>query len=81
MRTWAGRYGSVWRVYALSSARRYSLPEHGAGKEVNRMYFNECKYCGATLDPGEKCDCQTVQDTETKKELAPVGERERKQDN
>ena len=21
------------------------------------MYFNECEYCGATLDPGEKCEC------------------------
>ena len=22
------------------------------------MYFRECEYCGASLDPGEKCDCQ-----------------------
>lgn len=21
------------------------------------MYYNECKYCGCSLDPGEKCDC------------------------
>lgn len=21
-------------------------------------YFNVCKICGATLDPGEKCDCE-----------------------
>ena len=21
------------------------------------MYYNECPNCGATLDPGEKCDC------------------------
>lgn len=20
-------------------------------------YFNQCEYCGASLDPGEKCDC------------------------
>lgn len=20
-------------------------------------YFNTCAYCGATLDPGEKCEC------------------------
>lgn len=24
------------------------------------MYFKECEYCGATLDPGEKCDCNTA---------------------
>lgn len=23
------------------------------------MYYNECPICGASLDPGEKCDCQT----------------------
>lgn len=22
------------------------------------MYYNECQYCGAHLDPGEPCDCQ-----------------------
>ena len=22
------------------------------------MYFKECEYCGASLDPGEKCDCE-----------------------
>ena len=22
------------------------------------MYYTECSYCGATLDPGEKCDCK-----------------------
>lgn len=21
-------------------------------------YFRECQLCGATLDPGEKCECQ-----------------------
>lgn len=21
-------------------------------------YYNECPLCGATLDPGERCDCQ-----------------------
>lgn len=21
------------------------------------MYYDECLFCGATLDPGEKCDC------------------------
>ena len=22
------------------------------------MYFRECEYCGASLDPAEKCDCR-----------------------
>lgn len=21
------------------------------------MIYHECEYCGASLDPGEKCDC------------------------
>lgn len=21
------------------------------------MYYNKCEFCGANLDPGEKCDC------------------------
>ena len=25
------------------------------------MYYNECPNCGATLDPGEKCDCSLEQ--------------------
>ena len=23
------------------------------------MYYNECPICGASLDPGEKCDCES----------------------
>ncbi len=22
------------------------------------MYYKECPFCGANLDPGESCDCQ-----------------------
>lgn len=22
-------------------------------------WYNTCEYCGANLDPGEKCDCQS----------------------
>ena len=25
------------------------------------MYYQTCPYCGANLDPGEKCDCQAAQ--------------------
>ena len=32
-------------------------------------YYRTCPYCGANLDPGERCDCQEEQeeptDTET----------------
>ena len=32
------------------------------------MYYNQCKYCGANLDPGEKCDCQKETFTKVIKE-------------
>ena len=32
------------------------------------MYYNVCPYCGANLDPGERCDC-----TETEKPPADAG--------
>lgn len=35
------------------------------------MYGYECPDCGASLDPGEKCDCQSEQ-PEIKKELVLV---------
>lgn len=25
-------------------------------------YYNTCPYCGAHLDPGERCDCRDRQD-------------------
>lgn len=25
-------------------------------------YFNICKICGATLDPGERCDCEQIEE-------------------
>ncbi len=28
---------------------------------MRRTYYQTCEYCGSNLDPGEKCDCQTVQ--------------------
>ena len=30
------------------------------------MYYNECPFCGANLDPGEPCDCQ---DSRRRKQL------------
>lgn len=30
------------------------------------MYYTECPECGATLDPGEKCDCR---ESEVKKDV------------
>lgn len=26
-------------------------------------YYHTCPYCGANLDPGERCDCQDELDT------------------
>ncbi len=28
------------------------------------MIFRQCEKCGATLDPGEKCDCDNENDTD-----------------
>ena len=40
------------------------------------MYYNECEYCGAALDPGERCECEKGMQKikETKKENAPTYE-------
>ena len=27
--------------------------------QAKNTYYKLCSYCGAALDPGEKCDCQT----------------------
>ena len=28
------------------------------------MYYNVCPYCGANLDPGERCDCTAMPEKE-----------------
>lgn len=33
----------------------------------NHTYYYTCPYCGANLDPGEKCDCPGVSPTVTEK--------------
>lgn len=33
---------------------------------VNMAYFNECPLCGATLDPGERCDCEQLEEAREK---------------
>ena len=33
----------------------------GGGRE-KKMGYRTCPYCGAHLDPGEKCDCQEEED-------------------
>lgn len=38
------------------------------------MMYDECPDCGASLDPGEKCDCQSEA---KKKSLCPVREKHR----
>lgn len=25
---------------------------------MGKTYWNQCPYCGARLDPGERCDCR-----------------------
>lgn len=41
------------------------------------MRYKECPYCGAALDPGERCDCQDKKKSQAfgkkrKKRAAPV---------
>ena len=30
-------------------------------------YYKVCEYCGANLDPGERCDCRERTETEPRK--------------
>ena len=30
------------------------------------MYFRSCPYCGASLDPGEACECKCEAESETR---------------
>ena len=29
---------------------------------INLTYYKTCEICGSNLDPGEKCECQIVND-------------------
>ncbi len=34
--------------------------------------YTTCPYCSANLDPGERCDCQSVAPAGTRPEIIPV---------
>ena len=36
------------------------------------MYYNTCPYCGANLDPNERCDCQLEGSGEVKETRVDV---------
>ncbi len=36
------------------------------------MFFNTCEYCGANLDPGERCDCRDIKKERTAEASAPI---------
>lgn len=36
------------------------------------MLFNTCTYCGANLDPGERCDCTDIKKERTAEASAPT---------
>ncbi len=40
------------------------------------MKYNTCPYCGANLDPGEKCDCREEDDEENQK-ITEISEKEK----
>ena len=46
-------------------------------------YYHTCPYCGANLDPGESCDCQTTAQTEDPptENVSTVDTSERKKNN
>lgn len=35
---------------------------------MSRTYYHTCPVCGANLDPGERCDCETSHSTNPQKE-------------
>lgn len=35
-------------------------------------YFNRCEYCGAALDPGERCDCRKAREETRQNGMQPV---------
>ena len=36
------------------------------------MYYNTCPLCGANLDPGEKCDCEKIQQAKREEQLPSI---------
>ena len=38
------------------------------------MYDNQCKNCGAYLDPGERCDCQSESKDKPREETKERGD-------
>lgn len=54
--------------HALHTLRaRIKAKPHPGGVERRThtaTYYHTCPYCGANLDPGETCDCQTTAQTE-----------------
>lgn len=35
-------------------------------------YFDRCEHCGATLDPGERCDCRRAREETKESGMIPV---------
>jgi len=33
---------------------------------MKKRYYSVCPFCGANLDPGERCDCQQAQAVQMK---------------
>ena len=43
------------------------------------MQYNICPYCGANLDPGERCDCQGDEEDEESRKSNEISEKEKTQ--
>lgn len=38
------------------------------------MYFNTCDFCGAHLDPNEKCDCRENREKQRREMMSVINE-------
>lgn len=45
-------------VNRMMDKRRKIRRKRYVNKKQTGAYFEICEYCGAALDPGEKCDCR-----------------------
>lgn len=43
-------------------------------------YYRKCQYCGAHLDPGERCDCKNEQKPEQKPQIIKIAYKKEKKE-
>lgn len=51
---------SCFLIVKPSKFPKYAIllhPTRARGDEITSLYYHICPFCGAHLDPGERCDC------------------------